>query len=169
MTLVATGSGGAGTMLRPTVSRLALFFSLSQFYRNLRQRLTNCRSDQGPAVTKTGGRRGRERAGAAGKGTAREDGRDGQGRAASKNGRDGQGRVRRTRASAASKDKATRAAGGEDRRMGTGWVVARTGGKEKDGQPRRKSPPPAQASVRAADKGSRPTAAVAGASALPTR
>ena len=116
MTLVATGSGGAGTMLRPTVSRLALFFSLSQFYRNLRQRLTYCRSDQGPAVTKTGGRRGRERAGAAGKGTAREDGRDGQGRAASKNGRDGQGRVRRTRASAASKDKATRAAGGEDRR-----------------------------------------------------
>ena len=97
MTLVATGSGGAGTMLRPTVSRLALFFILSQFYRNLRQRLTYCRSDQGPAVTKTGGRRGRERAGAAGKGTAREDGRDGQGRAASKNGCGGQGRARRGR------------------------------------------------------------------------
>ena len=68
-----------------------------------------------------------------GKGREKER-RGGQGRGA-------QGRARRTRAGAAAKGKATRAAGGEDRRMGTGWVVARTGGEEKDGRPRRKSPP----------------------------
>ena len=122
----------------PTVSRLRWIC-----YRNLRQRLTHCRSDQGRAVTWTGGRRGRERAGAVGKGTAREDGRDRRGRATDKDERGGQGQARRWMG------------GGENGRRGQGRAAAA------------QEPPPAQASVRAADEGSRPTAAIAGAP--PTR
>ena len=83
--------------------------------------------EDGDGQGKGGARRTRPRrtrTGAADNAAAHKDGRGGQGRAG-----------------AASKDKATRAAAGEDRRMGTGWVVARTGGKEKDRQPRLKSPP----------------------------
>ena len=87
-----------------------------------------------------GWRRGRERAGAVGNGRGGQ-GNSARGRARQTRPGDGQGRVRRTRAGAASKDKATRVAGGEDRRMGTGWVVARSGGEEKDGKPQLKSPP----------------------------
>ena len=110
-----------------------------------------------------GGRRGRagKRRGAANQAAAHKDGRGGQCRGA-------QGRARWTRAGGRGVE-AQGYKGGRGRGQADGdWMGGGKNGRRGKGRAAAaQEPPPAQASVRAADKGSRPTVAVAGAP--PTR
>ena len=110
-----------------------------------------------------GGRRGRagKRRGAANQAAAHKDGRGGQCRGA-------QGRARRTRAGGRGV-KGQGYEGGRGRGQADGdWMGGGENGRRGKGRAAAaQEPPPAQASVRAADEGSPPTAAIAGAP--PTR